>query len=227
MTPSDYPEGVFQFQEVRMNINPTVCSNPQETPLPFQLLGLSDPSTIELEDSLLLKIYRDFCSSLYFGPSEDVVMANAEFFHFDSRSVDSTPDVLTKLKLLCALLRPTKKVLKKILARTYDTETFRNTQGRFTGHIYNFGIGRAIKCLEAFRETPDYKLLRKPSISFKYLDGLSSELPSAPGITWLSEIDMCIWSSDWGMTLYYGDSEDSQDESFPKVAGFFSMRGYR
>jgi len=209
-----------------MNTTRPASCTPHQNPFPHELLGLPDPSTVQLEDPCLLKVYREFCSCLHPGSSEGVVAADPEFFIFDSRSVDSESEALTRMKLLCALLRPTKSYLKRIVGRTYDTESFWNTQGRFSGHVYNFGIIKAIKCLETFRGTADYRTLRKPAISFRYLDCLSSELPTAPGITWLAKMEMCTWSREWGIALHYGDSEDNQDNAFPKVVGFFRMDGY-
>jgi len=187
---------------------------------PVQVLGLPDPGTLVLEDSALLSAYRDFYGKLSLSSEGDVVVCTASFFSFYTPGGGIAPEHLPRLKLLHALMRPTKGALRKMTKRTHAVHDFNVRRGRFQGHVHHFSIAQAVKECARFQASADYHALTKGALPCQTLESLRSVFSNAPGMQWSAELVVDKWSEDWAIMLYYGDAEEDPSAAFPEVVGF-------
>ncbi len=191
----------------------------------LDLLGLTSPSSIMLDDERVAESYRRFCSQLQMLDSQDVVLADPEFANLYSLK-DDDPDAIADINLFSALIGPDKDYLEGISSRILDIYIPQIQQGRYVGLDSNAAFGRAFNSFVNFSQSEDCKRLKPESVPFEVIDHLEGTIASAPGLTWYSALHLIRWTKDWGMLLYYGDSENDQADAFPRIIGFFKMESY-
>ena len=171
----------------------------------LRALGLPAPGTLLLEDAGLLDSYCKFCAGLSFCSDEqDAIRCDSDFFSFYTSGGGIGPEHYSKLRLLCALMRPSKKLLKE-----YDRD-LREIAG-FEEAVQEFG---------RFRDTEDYRTLTQETTAPRVLGSLNSLFSNAPGVTSSASLVINSWSRNWSILLFYGDADDDRVEEFPKILGF-------
>ena len=184
------------------------------------VLGIPSPEHIVLSDGELKTTYQAFCGNLRAVGGGQAVKCDTGFFYLGDTRDHISKKEFPKLRLLAALLRADGETIDEIFKRTLMIDNVDHMQGKFDGHKYDLSIALALKELEAFSGHPDYAALTNGTLPWKCLSSVSSELSSAPGMTWQSYIEVIDFNSDWAIVLYLGDSEEEQVTAFPLVVGF-------
>lgn len=188
----------------------------------WDLVGIPNPDHVELEDKNLADLYFEFSKQLHASDSLVVFADEIEFLSISEENHDLNQ---TKVKLLAALLRPTKRAVSKMRKVRHKSISYSIAVNADAAVMYpETHWLQLLDIYENFRNTRDYATLTSGTTQPRRLASLSSDSSFAPGITWFSNIDIFSFNKKWAIACFRGDCEESIANAFPWLVGFCSKK---
>jgi hypothetical protein len=177
---------------------------------PFEALGNRD----------LAIACAEFFEQLEMGPERTIITFDGEFFLADENTEEGQEAWAARLCLLNALMRPDDQMINSVVESTIPPGISNNVFGPSIGPTRPIWVARGIHRFITFQDDEDYERLTAKSTSPTHYYCLSSEISSAPGLSYSSSIEIFAWTDEWSVIMYSGDEEIFRHGAFPTVLGF-------